>query len=577
MGDDEAARGGGDDVATSLRGGSAAQTGSEEHDEGNNEAGQLQKHEDEREPEEATKEDDEEDTNTEKGKDEEEEPEKKTITVTAYLINYEDDTIGNMEITLDEEITVTDAAKEILQEQYDTKQWDICIWGKCMKGDGRLKDEIGEKREIYIEENTSKCKVNDGGGDTEHKEDTGDNEPDRPTNLKGKKEHEDDDRKEGKDPGKLEPTGHTGKCLMMAEYDPDESRILLDSGSTYHVAGYPRAEWGEEGRGIGSIDFGTLETLERPVVLGMAGNTHTFEHRCTWELGDYKFKALYSETFTGAVLGMGRLCMETGWTASMVPGATIIDKGPGGDATIVRMSDDMLTWVTEDNRLFKSAVQKGAGVNRATALSQIMGGAAITNIESEAIQRQLEGGLEDRARDKVMRRDNTCMFTNEFDTGVFRLPGSYTGTGGRVTGSEHGTHIVGTGSGTAEGTDLPDLREFVRVKSLKQSGDHFDGFRTMWVHASRVSIHDPTTGEYENIYAGLIDAGGDTTEDDEKQKKKVMGKVEQKFNECGGRQKRSWFEMNEEERKEILLEWGKIKKKRLKATQAEQSMGGSSK
>ena len=129
----------------------------------------------------------------------------------------------------------------------------------------------------------------------------------------------------------------------------------------------------------------------------------------------------------------------------------------------------------------------------------------------------------------------------------------------------------------AFGLPLPDLREFVRVKSLKQSGDHFDGFQTMWVHASRVSIHDPTTGEYENIYAGLIDAGEDTAEDDEKQKKKVMGKVEQKFNECGGRQKRSWFEMNEEERKEIRLEWGKIQKKRLKATQAEQSMGGSSK
>ena len=99
----------------------------------------------------------------------------------------------------------------------------------------------------------------------------------------------------------------------------------------------------------------------------------------------------------------------------------------------------------------------------------------------------------------------------------------------------------------------------------------------MWIHASRVSVRNPATGEYENIYAGLIDAGGDTTEDDEMQKKKVMGKVAQKFNECGGRQKRSWFEMSEEERKEILLEWGKIKKKRLKATQAEQSMGGSSK
>ena len=85
------------------------------------------------------------------------------------------------------------------------------------------------------------------------------------------------------------------------------------------------------------------------------------------------------------------------------------------------MSEDMLTWVDEDDRLFRSAVQKGAGVNRTAALSQIMGGVAITNIEADAIQRQFENGPEDRARDKIMRRDNTGMFKNEFDTGVFRL------------------------------------------------------------------------------------------------------------------------------------------------------------
>ena len=267
----------------------------------------------------------------------------------------------------------------------------------------------------------------------------------------------------------------------------------------------------------------------------------------------------------------------------MVPGATIIDKGPVGDATIIRMSEDMLTWVDEDDRLFRSAVQKGAGVNRTAALSQIMGGVAITNIEADAIQRQFEGGPEDRARDKIMRRDNTGMFTNEFDTGVFRLPGSYTGPRGKVMGSEHGTHIVGTGSGTAEGTDLPDLREFVKVKSLRESGGYFDGFQTMWVHASRVNLRNTKSGEYENIYAGLTDVGKSTTEDGEAQKrearkkeaqkKEVLEDVELKFSACGGRQKRMWFEMDEEERKEIQVEWDRIQKKKLQAAQSEQSMG----
>ena len=388
--DDGTAQGNQGVTAINPSGECVDQTGSEDYDEGNNEAAQPQKHEDEQEPEETMKDDDEKDTKTKEGKDEEEKPEKKMITVTAYLINYEDDTIGNMEITLDEEITVTNAAKEILQEQYDTKLWDVCVWGKCMKGDGRLKDEIGGKREIYIEESAGKCKLNDERDDTEHKVNTGDVEPDQTTKLEGKEENKDDEGKEGKGSGSLESTGRSGKCLMMAEYNPDEGRILLDSGSTYHVAGHPKSEWEKEGRGIGWINFKKLETLEEPVVLGMAGNTHTFHHRCTWELGDYKFKALYSETFTGTVLGLGRLCMEMGWTASMVPGATIIDKGPVGDATIIRMSEDMLTWVDEDDRLFRSAVQKGAGVNRTAALSQIMGGVAITNIEADAIQRQFE-------------------------------------------------------------------------------------------------------------------------------------------------------------------------------------------
>ena len=115
----------------------------------------------------------------------------------------------------------------------------------------------------------------------------------------------------------------------------------------------------------------------------------------------------------------------------------------------------------------------------------------------------------------------------------------------------------------------------------------FNGFQTMWVHASRVSLRNPKSGEYENIYAGLIDVGKSTTEDGEAQKREarkkealkneVLEDVELKFSACGGRQKRMWFEMEEEERKEIQVEWDRIQKKRLQAAQSAQSMGGSSK
>ena len=93
--------------------------------------------------------------------------------------------------------------------------------------------------------------------------------------------------------------------------------------------------------------------------------------------------------------------------------------------------------------------------------------------------------------------------------------------------------------------------------------------------------------DQEGIYAGLIDVGKSTTEDGEAQKrearkkeaqrKEALEEVELKFSACGGRQKRMWFEMDEEERKEIQVEWDKIQKKKLKAAQSEQSMGGSSK